>query len=348
MRASRLSPAGNAQYTLPLVNWTFPNESMVLGENGVAFATDAQQVILFNVADGTVNWMWQPASGQARLGVSLEANRLMVRVVDYVQQSEDIVSIDNAGLATLTSLSGQSLQLAPGDVAYSLGSTSQKKAPAVRWGESTWPEASGGQIRAAENFITVRVYSISEAHVDPVFVRSRVNEAIFYWLLMARIHLKWDQVIQPEPRCQNLPGRPCNVNSKEDLFNINLDGVPELVRRFLKPTGIDIVFTEAITGIFVGPIHINARAATVPGKNLIAIGEQAEEDVLTHEFGHVLGLPHVPNYLPPTFPDSDDYYNLMCGSVGALDVIVLCSSPPGPNLNESQIRDARRGARRLL
>jgi len=71
-RVSRLSPAGNAQYTLPFAGgWFFPNESMVLGENGVAFATDSQQVVSFDLVSGSLRWVWQSAAGMIRLNASL-------------------------------------------------------------------------------------------------------------------------------------------------------------------------------------------------------------------------------------------------------------------------------------
>ncbi|MBI1749263.1 MAG: hypothetical protein HY234_07335 [Acidobacteria bacterium] len=62
-RMIRFGPAGLTEYSLPLNSWANPAESLVLGENGTAFATDLFQVLSFDLATGGVNWTWQPPQG---------------------------------------------------------------------------------------------------------------------------------------------------------------------------------------------------------------------------------------------------------------------------------------------
>ena len=72
---THVTAAGNSDYALPFPTVTSGycnyicsnNQSLVLGENGTAFASDDQTFASFDIASGAVNWSWTASTTYAEM-----------------------------------------------------------------------------------------------------------------------------------------------------------------------------------------------------------------------------------------------------------------------------------------
>jgi hypothetical protein len=102
-RVSRLAGTGGQEYTLPLPGWghwrwrleaqefgEWPNKSLVLGEEGVAFgarlhwrfseAIGTANIVAFEVATGAVRWTWQAPAFGLEMVAATAGNGLVAKV----------------------------------------------------------------------------------------------------------------------------------------------------------------------------------------------------------------------------------------------------------------------------
>jgi hypothetical protein len=91
-----MRPSGSAPYTLPLDGWGRnldfpPDRSLVLGENGTAFATVNGKFVSFNIASGSVNWTWQANYTGADMIAATAGNGLVVR------DGNQVARLDSSG-----------------------------------------------------------------------------------------------------------------------------------------------------------------------------------------------------------------------------------------------------------
>jgi hypothetical protein len=83
-RLSRLGPAGQLDYTLPMALWTpgintLFDENMILAENNVAlYATNKHFLVRFEIQPGEVKWVRNPPTGEVDLQFSTPGGGLMV------------------------------------------------------------------------------------------------------------------------------------------------------------------------------------------------------------------------------------------------------------------------------
>lgn len=136
-RVTHITAAGNSEYALPpnggyqvSGNGYDPGLSLVLGENGTAFAALTgplgSQFASLNIAGGTVNWNWTGSSGFADMIAATSGNGLVVKqytVNGSGQEVNDVVvRLDPTGAATPDSWTGNAVQYAHGDTWLALGS----------------------------------------------------------------------------------------------------------------------------------------------------------------------------------------------------------------------------------
>ena len=104
-----LSATGSTSINLPLnSNSLNPDQAMVLGENGTAFAADGSTIVSFAMNSGQVNWIVQPASGVSSM------NAISGSGVTIADNAANLITIDAqgntaTGIPSVTSVSPWSL-----------------------------------------------------------------------------------------------------------------------------------------------------------------------------------------------------------------------------------------------
>ncbi|MBI3662842.1 MAG: Ig-like domain-containing protein [Acidobacteria bacterium] len=345
-RMTRVLVSGaTAQYSLPFYGWPAPQsanvgQTLVLGEDGTAFATDQSQVLSFDLATGAVRWSWQPAQGPVEMIMATAGNGLVAKNRDGNTGLETVVRLDSFGVPTYESWSNPAVQHAVGDLWLGQGSL-----VGISASEVAWPDSG---IRGAEPVIRVHVYKITEANIDDALIRSRVGSAIEYWQKKAGILMDWDKNILPVPACaEDRPGciQGSNPAHEYDISSVtNTDNVAEALRRFRSPRGVNFLFVYTVgfqgTNVDAGVPRDNTTGEFT---NLVLVSRNSK-DVLAHEMGHVFQLVHVS--LRP--------FNLMYGSCPVIPFVIPClftdianALADSNSLNESQIDKAKATARKL-
>jgi hypothetical protein len=128
---THITAAGNSDYALPFPAvssgycnyYCSNNQSLVLGENGTAFATDGHTFASFDITSGAVNWSWTASTANAEIIAATAGNGLVVNAISYNsgQQSSQVVRLDPTGVATYDTWTGNSIQYAFGDNWLSMG-----------------------------------------------------------------------------------------------------------------------------------------------------------------------------------------------------------------------------------
>jgi hypothetical protein len=272
-RMDRVTDSGQTEYTLPLwvdsgPNYWYldvfypPDRSMVLGEDGVAFATGefwdgtaqnwATKVVAFGVGSGTLHWA-SDIPGRLDMVAATAGNGLVGKTLIAEPWVWDgprrVVRLDANGAATYDDWTG-----GPPTLAASATSTSAVdpntitglqyawgsqwiaiqqspnpgihpvaiSAPAILWPWSIWSKPSEDDTRASIGPVKVNVFKILEASVDDTFIRAQVNFAIAYWQLNGRILLEWDGSIIPQLGCDPPQGIPDNCAAPYDVYDLTV------------------------------------------------------------------------------------------------------------------------------
>jgi hypothetical protein len=160
--------------------------SMVLGENGTAFATDGSTVVSFDVNSGLVNWSYQaPSTSSVSIIASTAGNGLVAKLTDYQSGFDTVVRLDSTGQPTLDAWQGVRLDYDIGEQWLGFPSTGAAfpafSAPPVEWSSSIWARPDQNLTNAATPKIKVRVFSVTEANVSNDLIRNVVQHGIDYW-----------------------------------------------------------------------------------------------------------------------------------------------------------------------
>jgi IPT/TIG domain len=143
---SHVTAGGNTDYAFALDPGMSEISSMVLGENGTAFASDGAKFVSFNVATGAVNWTWTaPSAGE--LIASTAGNGLAVKQYNFDgsgSETDQVVRLDPTGQATYDAWTGNSIQYAYAGEWLALGTSEGIHAPDIDVALAVWPFASGG------------------------------------------------------------------------------------------------------------------------------------------------------------------------------------------------------------
>jgi uncharacterized Zn-binding protein involved in type VI secretion len=282
-RVTHLANGSEAEYTLSQKGWGGSrwappnNRTMVLGEDGVAFALTANPaavhdvspntVVAFDVASGAVRWTWQAAADEAELvaataggGLVVKDGTRLARLDANGQATYDDwlngapppgtpASIDPATIVSLDYNVGHQWLA----ITHSSDSTLRSVwARIIDWAWSIWPSPSVEETRASIAPIKVNVFKILEANVEDAFVRSNVNTAIAYWQMYARILLDWNGSITPQFGCDPPQGVPDNCAAPYDVYDLTVfkgnkndnRAGSEAVRRFASSRGVNYLFVQ--------------------------------------------------------------------------------------------------------
>ncbi|MBI3662844.1 MAG: hypothetical protein HY234_07320 [Acidobacteria bacterium] len=347
-RITRWSPSGATEYTLPLNGWANPAESLVLGENGTAFATDQSQVLSFDLATGAVRWSWQPAQGPVEMIMATAGNGLVAKNRDETTGLETAVRLDSFGVPTYESWSNPAVQHAVGDLWLGQGSLVGISASEVAWPDSIWPEpdndgirgAEPDGIRGAEPKVKLNVFKVAEAGLTDPVITTRVNLGRDFWRKKAGILLDWNGAIAVEPACPS--ERPqCSVDDDDNILKVsNPAALQEVRRRFSIRQGSYLIFTQS-TGSGASGVTLFDSIGPYPQPlrfyNVSVIDSQNLDVVVPHEIGHQFQLQHGP---------PQPALNLMCGPSGAWgEYLLICTPSADKKLTPDQIQDAKASAR---
>jgi hypothetical protein len=346
---------------------------LVLGENGVAFAsgssttldgtnTNVQQIASFNIANGSPNWNYQtPAPDSLSIVAATAGNGMVSKATD--QSGNDTVLRSDSSGSTASDTWSQSgfahvdFMAADSFVANPInagGTELVSSGVLVDLPNSTLPIPKPNH--AAQRKINVQVFQLDTTQngVLPITIdmTQRVNSAIQYWQNQG-ILLNWDQTkgskgIQISPTCAN-PG--CELSDYDNLEDIANDPTIAwmkagfFLQEFPNTKSIYYVFINNVAGDETAAgtlgIPINPIGTSSGPSNIVAAGRSVD-DVLPHETGHVFGLQHVRSA-----------GNLMCGTIGNnwffdLWPKLTCSSWWSTSLNASQVVTAKKNAKKYL
>ncbi|MBZ5626970.1 MAG: PQQ-binding-like beta-propeller repeat protein [Acidobacteriia bacterium] len=379
-RMTRVTDSGQADYTIPYAQspdddswwWYIPEDrSLVLGENGVAFATNGMRVVSFDVASGAVRWTWETDASLEMIAAT--AGNGLVLKIPAEAGTERVVRLDPTGQAAYDDWTGNSIQYAYGDMWLTQGSAEAVSAPAILWPFSIWSKPGQDDIRAPQAVVQLQVHKVDGTlWMSGSSVVDRMSEAIGFWARKAGILFTLVPPILTVDGC-DLQAHPAECPGPQyDITSIANDGNPvnggwlEVYRRFCgtpvitataqrsycQPQGSQLLLTGDVGAR--GTDFGATPALGVPPTpiNLSALADLAEGMTVAHELGHQLGLPHcnintvaVPQdpslfFGSPPF-DPSFFYNLMySGLLG----------PPQPfswsTLNPAQIARARARARK--
>jgi hypothetical protein len=130
---SHVTAGGNTDYAFALDPSMSEISSMVLGENGTAFASDGSKFVSFDIASGNVNWTWTAPSG-GELMAATAGNGLVVKLYNFDGsggETDQVVRLDPTGAATPDSWTGNSIQYAFGDLWLEPGNAGVSADPIV-------------------------------------------------------------------------------------------------------------------------------------------------------------------------------------------------------------------------
>ncbi len=136
---THLSPSGGGTYSLPILETT----QLVLGENGVAFATEnaRQKALSFNVNSGQVLWTYQaPAQSIFSIIASASGNGLVAKLTDQ-NGTDQVIRFNSNGTATNDTWTARGVQYFGNSVW--LGLAAAFFAAPFEWGNPEWPTPNG-------------------------------------------------------------------------------------------------------------------------------------------------------------------------------------------------------------
>ncbi|MBI1749260.1 MAG: hypothetical protein HYR59_01210 [Acidobacteria bacterium] len=304
-RITRWSPSGATEYTLPLNGWANPAESLVLGENGTAFATDQSQVLSFDLATGAVRWSWQPAQGPVEMIMATAGNGLVAKNRDETTGLETAVRLDSFGVPTYESWSNPAVQHAVGDL-----------------------------------WLGLNVFKVAEAGLTDPVITTRVNLGRDFWRKKAGILLDWNGAIAVEPACPS--ERPqCSVDDDDNILKVsNPAALQEVRRRFSIRQGSYLIFTQS-TGSGASGVTLFDSIGPYPQPlrfyNVSVIDSQNLDVVVPHEIGHQFQLQHGPPQPALNLMCGPS------GAWG--EYLLICTPSADKKLTPDQIQDAKASAR---
>ncbi|HXX99920.1 MAG TPA: IPT/TIG domain-containing protein [Candidatus Limnocylindrales bacterium] len=360
MQVTHVSSQGNSTYQLPLQVQNFQSMAMVLGDNGTAFATDGKTVAAFDQIAGSVYWTYQSAP-QATLSIESSVAGSGIVVKSTYQNLDTPLYFAGTGTPTIGTFSGQQLAHTYESHWTNLmsGTLSDIAGWAIASPNSPWTTENQKGTNSATRKIRLTVLKVAEANIPDSFVQARVKTATDYWTEQGLL-FDWNNTPISIPACDpSLTG--CNSTSDQYLASVRTDAeVKEVYRRFiydpnanngqgrlsLSPRGITVLFVHLLycqgasgsgTSAYTLPNTLPPSVGPFRGYNLnfvLAASDGCEigtssDDVLDHEFGHVLQLQHDGTSLAdlldflfePGLPSAEvnPSADLMCGPTGQDD-----------------------------
>jgi hypothetical protein len=145
---SHSASSGMSSFNLPLNgNTLVPDQAMVLGENGTAFATDGATAVSF-MTSGQINWTYQ-APTDTSLSFVATSHGGGVLATAYSAGTGQLISLDSAGVPTFT-FTGNDIQASwTGNLDYlaaatgSLNRVYQLPLNLIDWASSFWAAPNG-------------------------------------------------------------------------------------------------------------------------------------------------------------------------------------------------------------
>lgn len=312
-RMTRVSGSGLTEYPMPWNRWSAPahllvyqppNRSLVLGENGGAFATNGVSAASFNVESDAVDWTWEAPPNGFDMVAATAGNGLVGKVWE-AGGAERVIRLDPTGQASYDDWTGNTIEYAYGDMWTRQGSAEVISAAANLWPYSIWARSGQAQARSAK--VDLRVYRLSVADVSDEVVNDRVGSAIRYWTWHG-ILLDWDGTIRAETACPSLAG--CDSQTDPQYigdFRVNESlqaaRLEEALRRFPDGKGVNVVFVwrlpESVAGYTISFRDSQGRLTRF-GNTILMPDDPSH--VLRHELGHAFQLRHIGPYplvVPP-------------------------------------------------
>jgi hypothetical protein len=387
-------------FSLPYLTGSTSRLSLVRGENGMVFATDSLTAIAIDINSGQVPWNYSALSPNTfTIATSAAGNSLVGKVTDQ-NGIDTALMIDPVGTVSSSPWSAASLQYYLGSSWLGIigGAVQGILGNEIKFPASTWNSPSQKQTNASSRKIQLTVLKINEAYIDDAFIQARIATATNYWQAKGLL-FNWNNTPIGIPACDpTLVG--CGPTSDQYLSSIQSPAtLGEVYRRFIydpnankgaglvkvAPTGITVLFANLLpcvapadTSAYALPNAIPLLTPNVPALsgrgytlNFVLAAHRSctfvyspstdkSDDVLDHEFGHVLQLDHVgidnltvlgildfAPLVPATLPVIllTPASNLMCGFVGQSDelqnLLQLCGiSRQTRYLTEGQHRSA--------
>lgn len=321
---------------------------VVLGENGVIFATDLKSVVALDATMAPL-WTYSSASGMDLVAATADGG---VTINNFQQGLVPLDANGNAGTPSGNSLLAVTPWALGNWMGDPNGGLAEFAGPSAAVSRSAWflPNGNLQSQNSVQRKIKLHVMSVTEAGVSPFYVSEKVNTAIAYWQLNANILLDWDGVtITPVPACATSgpPGWSCSPGSANDITGIAALTLDEIQRRSSPSPakGIEILFINSFQVGSPGSVHgyTPTNVSSTDGIHNLVILRDNSPNVLisSHEIGHVL--------IGPGHEFS--IFNLMCGHdgvvVGLLDLLYPCQSSSANQLRTDQLEKARRVANTL-
>jgi len=289
---THLSSSGGGTYSLPLVDAS----RLVVGENGVAFATDARQKAMsFNTSSGQVLWTYQaPAQSIVSIVASAAGNGLVAKLTNQ-NGTDQVIRFNSNGTATTDTWSTRSLDYWAGNLWLGIplfGSPTGYSATPVQFSASNWfaPDMSGTN-QAVQNLYVTSPSSTgpNQALITSVFGKIKTaldadatsaHPTCSNWLQGGG--LTGSSVIQTLLSANNFGHGVFSINSIAAFtYGTNPDK---------SPIGIPSNFAVTVNdnGSFFNAKDSSGRSFLVGKRNYSGSTLRAQATILIHETAHLV------------------------------------------------------------
>lgn len=293
---ARITSSGLSDFTLPS-GWGgsgyAPVEEMVLGEDGVAYATNLADLIAFDISSLQTVWSYeipQEYPNGIRIIASAADGGLVAKLRD-TSDADTVVRFDDEGTPTLDSWTGEEIEYRIGDIFFgspSGVSTARYVAPFLRLNTASFFSPSMAQTNRADETITVTNFSRSEP--NQTTIEGLVQELITATstsTLSGSLNCKW--WVESSSYGSNTVSQLQYILDN-DYYGHGVVNQPGWINGAV--TSIEIPNETVLTVVNDnGPFFNSGPRQGVP--EYVANTPRARATILAHEFGHQLDLPTI-------------------------------------------------------
>jgi hypothetical protein len=296
---SHVTSQGIMTYPLPLNTScnTIGTPTMVLGENGTAFATNGSNLVSFDINSGQVSWSYAvPAEYTFSIITSVTGNSLVGKITDQ-NTIDTIISFDPTGIAVQDTWTGTNVSYWAGNSypASSSAGVTTYSANLVQFSSSPLFEpSSSGTNQAAQNLGVGSASNTGPNQTAIINIFGKINKALIA------------DATSQNPKCSNwLQGSGTTASQViqalldnntfgHGVFTIqtyaavhgfkNLDG---------SPTGIPANFAITVNdlGAYFEAMDVQGRSFQVGKRNYSGNTLRAQATILIHELAHTFPAP---------------------------------------------------------